>query len=228
MENNISTDHSSSSTSVNKRKTLKIIGVFLAFVIVMLALFLWYGYYLEEQNQEKNRTNENAEELRTESKQEIISDIRNDYSIINENIDSYSKIEKDILGESTEGGLAIYYLKDNDIENLKKISATYFGETGKSIYEFYYEESRLFFVFEQRYEYNRPIYWDKERAEEFNDSEVFDIDKSKITENRYYFYDDKLVMWLNPDQQEVETSLDSFEEKRVDVLNHSRKLIEKL
>lgn len=64
--------------------------------------------------------------------------------------------------------------------------------------EYYLIKEKLSFIFEQHYSYNRPIYYDAKTAKEDND-EAFDFKKSKRTETRSYFDNDKLILQLgNP------------------------------
>jgi len=52
--------------------------------------------------------------------------------------------------------------------------------------------------------YNQPIYWDMNKAKENSDSEVFDISKSKIIENRYYFdTNEKLILFIDKDKKNI-------------------------
>lgn len=160
-----------------------------------------------------------------DSKQKIIFDIEEDFSEINSNINAYKIVKKDIFGKSTEGGDAIYYF---DNKNLKKIIETYYGEMGQLIREYYYKDGQLFFVLNQDHEYNRPMYWDEKTARENNDDEFFDQNKSKILEERYYFLENKLVIWLDNEKKEVKNSRDVFKEKESEIIEDSQKLKEKL
>lgn len=144
------------------------------------------------------------------SDEEIISDIREKFGDINSNVNSYKKIKKDLMGESAEGGKLEGYYKNDE---LKKIIATYFGEMGKSIEEYYFWNNNLFFIFVQDYHYNMPSYLD--------DSKV-----DKIDENRYYFHNDKLIKWLDPDKKEISNS--KFKQKETEILKEAEKLNEKL
>ncbi len=175
---------------------------------------------------EQNLVLQNAERMDRVSEDRIISDIQNNYGRTNNDIETYTKIEKDLLGQSTEGGSVVYYSKNDASQDVEKIVATYFGETGKLVNEFYYKDSVLLFVFEENYEYNRPIYWDEQRAEESQDNEVFDLNKSKITESRYYFYNNKLIRWLDENDKEVPVDLNLFKDKEISILQQSKELLE--
>lgn len=177
---------------------------------------------------EETQPDETPEEItEAPSTPDIIAEIRENFTKINNAEDNYRTIEKEILGKSAEGGNAVYYIDDEGY-GLAKIVATYFGETGKSIVEYYYHEGELFFVFNQKYKYNRPIIYDEEMAAEFGDDEVFDISKSTITEDRYYFDKDELIRWLDNDKEEVASTSDEFAEKNTELIENSHSLINRL
>jgi hypothetical protein len=115
--------------------------------------------------------------------------IRENFKRIN-SITSWTLIDKRALRESTEGGAAEYYYL---YEQLEKIVALHFGETFQQLTEYYLLNGQLSFVFEKLYKYNRPIYYDLERAKENNDDEAFDFEKSEIIEERSYFENGKLI-----------------------------------
>ena len=96
------------------------------------------------------------------------------------------------------------------------------------IEEYYFDEAGLIFVFEQEYRYNRPIYWDAERAKENGDEEVFDINKSVIIENRYYFNGDEMVRWLDRDYEQVPHSQERFDLAKKEVLAEAQRFIQLL
>jgi hypothetical protein len=140
-----------------------------------------------------------------------IKEIRKEYSIIN-NYQNLSTDSIDLLGESTESG----YLKTfkDSKGKLRKIIAVFYSETGKGTEEFYIQNDKLIFVFIQRCDYNRPIYWDDKLAKENRDSVVFDYNKSKISENRYYFDDnEKLIQWIDKDKKII------LEKQQLDEVN---------
>jgi len=124
---------------------------------------------------------------------ERLKPIRENFKRINE-IKEWTSVDKRKLNQSTEGGAAEYYfLRDT----LLKVVAIHFGETGKTIQEFYNKNGQLSFVFEKKYDYNRPITWDSTAMKENNDTEVFDIDKSEIIEDRSYFENGILIRQIN-------------------------------
>ena len=134
----------------------------------------------------------------------LVQDIRSAYSAIRANLDAYDTTMIEIWNESTEGGQATAYYDNGD---LKLIEVVWLGETGKHLIEYYFRDGQLIFAFDQDFKYNRPIYWDKETATENGDSEVFDPKKTTVKEDRYYFNNEKLFLWLDNDRQEQDLTM---------------------
>ncbi len=135
-----------------------------------------------------------------------ITYIRTQYKAVNELCKKITPISLDADNESTEGGELLGYKGE---EAIIKIQSTYYGETGKLVTEYYYNEASLFFVFSSSFDYNVPIY----------DTESFDLSKSVIIENRYYFKDAKLIKWLDREKKEVSSAL--FKDKQADINKES-------
>lgn len=138
---------------------------------------------------------------------ERIGWIKREYSETRENLNQYQKIEFSFSGESAEGaGGYGYVAKDGEI---KCIEVAYYGEIGKAGYEFYFSNGRPYFVLEQHYEYNVPMYITEEVAKKWREEdgmriEAFDPDKTKLEEWRFYFDGETLVRILNPQNVKVE------------------------
>jgi hypothetical protein len=116
------------------------------------------------------------------SAEEKIKVIRAHYSEIEESLKQCRQVKRDLPGESAEGGELIGYFKDS---SLRKIAATFYGETGKALVEYYFWDGRLFFVLRAESRYTTPM-----------SGRV----KSK-TEERFYFAGGKLIQSLGADKK---------------------------
>lgn len=134
---------------------------------------------------------------------QIINRIKKLYKETNSKIITYSKIKKDIQDQSEEGGVVVAYYDNKD---LKKIIATYYGETGKVITEYYFYKDSIFFILNIEYFYNKPIY--------IKSSTI-----SSIQENRYYFYKNQLLQWINSNKHAVGPSPTEYQEKSTFLLS---------
>lgn len=144
----------------------------------------------------------------------LVADIRMKYSETRTNILHFNSKMIKTWDESTEGGLAV---GSYDSSELKLIEVLWLGETGKKLIEYYFYDGQLIFALEQDFDYNRPIYWDKETAKENGDSKVFDPKKATIKEDRYYFNNEKLFLWLDNEKkaQDLITSKNSIVGRRL-------------
>ncbi|MGZ5434801.1 MAG: hypothetical protein ACXWID_07530 [Pyrinomonadaceae bacterium] len=134
-----------------------------------------------------------------------IQAIRQQYAAINRKTAKYQKVKKELLGFSAEGGELVAYLSGPSIV---KISATFYGEMGRATDEFYYSNEKLIFVFRRHSHYRAPLTGKVVR----------------ITENRYYFKDDKLIRWIGEDGKQVSTTAPEFAQEEARLLASSRQL----
>ena len=134
----------------------------------------------------------------------LVKDIRSKYIEIRTNFDSYDTTIVEISGESTESGQGTAYY---DNGHLKLIEVIWLGETGKNKIEYYFNDGELIFAFDQNFDYNRPIYWNEKTAKENGDNEIFDSKKTTVKEDRYYFNNENLFLWLDNDKQEQDLTM---------------------
>jgi len=127
------------------------------------------------------------------SVEEKVKVIRGRYAEIEASLKNCRQVKRDLPGESTEGGELTAYLKDSSV---RKLSAKFFGESGKALEEYYFWENQLFFVLRVDSAYTKPM---------------SGVVKNK-TEERFYFASGKLIQWLDADKKP--RSLDAESQKR--------------
>lgn len=152
-----------------------------------------------EPGQEDDANNEALQNEPTSTNASVedrLKPIRTNFQAINES--KNLKVSNKELGGSAAGGELQIFKQDG---KLVKLVASYLGETGKKIREFYLKDGQLSFVFDQNYEYNRPIYYDEAMMKENGDNEMFDIKKSQIIEDRFYFEGGKMFYHIHRDKQ---------------------------
>ena len=111
----------------------------------------------------------------------IIKDIQRDYSEITLHRKRYKELEKDLTGETTEGGFIAVYC---DGDTPREIIAFYYGETGKAVKKYYFNQNGFFFAFVQEYSYNKPMYEQGAKI-------------ARIKEDRYYFNKKIMLKWVD-------------------------------
>jgi hypothetical protein len=138
----------------------------------------------------------------------IIEQIREQYKTVNTNQTKYRLLEKDLMGETTEGGFLVAYIDQQDI---RKVITTYYGETGKAITEYYFNHGDLFFSLVKEYHYNKPI----------------DQPGSKIAsvkEDRHYFSNNKMIRWLRGNAPQKSNTI-SYKDEATNSLNQAKKIL---
>lgn len=131
---------------------------------------------------------------KVENLKDRLKPIQANFKRIN-SITKWTSVEKrSIEGESAEGGEAVFYYTN---KNLEKVIARHYGEMGQVLIEYYLLNGQLSFVFEKEYKYNRPLFYDVKAMKENKDTEAFDFKKSKITLTRNYFEKGNIILINN-------------------------------
>jgi len=142
---------------------------------------------------------------------EKVADIRVWYKEVTDNLKSYEKTMVDAPDESTEGGMITYYKDEDDIRLIKE---EYFGESGNVSYSYYFRNGSLFFMFKVQKRYDVPIYVD-------------DSGKGSIEENRFYFYSNEMIRWLDNNKEKVDKESGMFSKTSATIKNDAYYLYEK-
>jgi hypothetical protein len=138
------------------------------------------------------------------NEESAIALIRERYATINRAVPQYRKTERSLDGFSTEGGtLEAFY----DDTALRKIVATYLGETGRAAEEYYFWDEQVFFVFRREDTYDEPF------------GKVV-----QTKENRFYFVDNRMIRWLDLDRRLVLSTDPSFTERQNALLQQIQEL----
>jgi len=121
------------------------------------------------------------------SVEEKIKTIRAHYSEIEGSLKNCKQVKRDLPEESTEGGELTAYLKNSSV---RKLSAKFFGEMGRTVMEYYFWDNQLIFVLRVESRYTKIL---------------SGVVKSK-TEERFYFADGSLIRWLDAQNKDVTAS----------------------
>jgi hypothetical protein len=132
-----------------------------------------------------------------------IQSIRRSYSQTNRNQARYRKVKKELAGFSAEGGELTAYFNGDTIV---KIAATYYGETGRTSEDYYYQDGKLIFVLRKESRYNRPL--------------TGKVISTKL--NRFYFHDDKLIRWIDETGKQAPSNTPEYLEQEKDYLQTSK------
>ncbi|HEX3085968.1 MAG TPA: hypothetical protein VHP99_15655 [Pyrinomonadaceae bacterium] len=138
---------------------------------------------------------------------DAVEPIRQHYANINQNMARYRRVKKNLAGFSAEGGELVAYFHGPSV---MKMVATFFGESGRAVEEYYFWNGQLIFVFHTDNHYDKPLSGKVAR---------------KI-ESRFYFKDDKLIRWLDENGKEVATDSAEYGPKQVDYLKMSKQFVD--
>jgi hypothetical protein len=134
-----------------------------------------------------------------------IETIRQHYASINKSVPLYRRVKKNLSGFSGEGGELIAYFHGPSV---MKMVATFFGETGKAVEEYYFWNGKLIFVLSTDNRYDKPLSGKVARK----------------TEGGFYFKDDRLIKWLGEDGKEIAPDSTEYARKQTDYLKTARQL----
>lgn len=135
-----------------------------------------------------------------------IDQIRSDFQRIEGVAAHLSTREISLEGFSTEGGVAKVY---QDGPQVEKVSATHFGEMGKSVVDFYFRGNALIFAYRREYRYDTP----------------FGNPVGEPEENRFYFDRGSLVRWRGSDQQLVPATNPTYAAQESELLRDAESLL---
>jgi len=165
----------------------------------VIFLFLIHLLGTDSHSQNLNAEPNSPSKITSDSTEIIIRKIRKEFNRINSDTSKMKVVKEDISGQTTEGGAITKFYESNI---LKKARLVFYGETGKSITEYYFLNGQLFFCFEQNDQYNKPMY---ERTSK--------VDKKE--ENRFYFHKQKLIRWITGKGKIADKSLYNAKEKEI-------------
>ncbi|MBA3354758.1 MAG: hypothetical protein H0U18_02225 [Pyrinomonadaceae bacterium] len=135
-----------------------------------------------------------------------IPSIQQRYAAINRSVRKYRKVKKELSGFSLEGGELIAYFNG---PRIVKITAAYFGETGRAMEEYYYWNEKLIFVFRRDFTYDEPM-----------------SGKVVGTEaNRFYFSNDRLTRWIDQNGKARSLGGGDFQAKQQELLETSNRFL---
>lgn len=104
-------------------------------------------------------------------------------------------IEMDLPDERTTEGSTTTCCIGSQGFMLQRVN--WYGETGKKEVEYYFRNDSLIFALETRTKFDRPIYWSRSTADSWGDTVTFDPARSIVEQDRYYFRNERLVLWLD-------------------------------
>lgn len=134
------------------KKKEMIITIIIAVVIMAIGVALYYLTNSSKQNALPQQENSIEQEM-SANENTYSKTVEAMIKKFEDNKDSYQKVEKDLMGETTEGGSVNGYFLNNELQAME---VTFYGETGKKIVNYYIEEDTVYIQTEDTY-YQNPI-----------------------------------------------------------------------
>lgn len=195
--------------------------------LTLLSIICVICFGCTNQNKDNNSTKQdslsfNDTTIRKSVVEELLQSQENPYILTNREADSlilkirtyfgqtnkiskWTKIQKEFLEGTNEGGGAKFFFLNNQ---LKKITTDQMGETFRLVREYYLDNSRLIFVFESFEKYHMP----------------FDRSNSKFFESRKYFNDEKIFKRINSKSSENPLGEISVTDDQIEILTELKNL----
>jgi hypothetical protein len=126
------------------------------------------------------------------------SEISKKWSIINDSLSIYVRDTFSLTDVSAKGASCEAF-KNKNME-IKAIYITYYGEMGRTIDQYFYDKSDVFFIRSTEYHYNAPIPKENYNAID-NKNERYDETKSIVEETEYYCYNDTFFQCKCPNSK---------------------------
>lgn len=154
-----------------------------------------------------------------------INSIRKEYQLIQQGLSKFKTETVELEDYALEGADAKAYRDKTD--DIRLIKAELFHESGKEFKNFYYRNGKLIFAFYITHRYNQHTGITPEIAKREGIEEAFDPKKTLITEDRYYFFNNKMIRWIDENKKEVNVNSTEFKNGEENVMEASIDLLSK-
>ncbi len=144
---------------------------------------------------------------------------------ITSNISTYKTKTIDLTGLTDQSGAIIGYFKDKDLMMANVTTTTDSGRTSDT---YYFDDEKICCAQMEVYSFNKPTFYTQEVAAKNGDSVYYDDKKTVRKVSYFYFYEKRLIKWINQDNQVVPDNDRKFQYQRGCLLNDAEKLVKML
>ena len=170
---------------------------------IILLLGLFFSACSEGGNTEHSEAPENlSNQLVNTDTAQVIKEINEKVERIENDKQKYGKLEQDIFGKSSEGGVMMSYYEGS---LLKKVKVTYYGEMGNATFEYYMNEGSVIYIRKEHVSYDKPM--------NFDDSKI-----ASVEESIYYFINQELFQWKDHQGKVISPKSDRFNKESEQLL----------
>jgi hypothetical protein len=154
-----------------------------------------------------------------------INSIRNEYQLIQQSLPTFKTETVELEDYALEGADAKAYRDKTG--NIRLIKADLFHESGKEFNNFYYQNGKLIFALYITHRYNQHTGITPEIAKREGIDHAYDPKKTLITEDRYYFSNNRMVRWIDENKKEVSLDSKEFKDNEEGVMETSIDMLSK-
>lgn len=145
-----------------------------------------------------------CQEASANAQEPSVQGIRRHYNRVNRGLDFYSRVDRDLVGHSSEGGdLSAYFSGRSP----RKIETRFFGCRHQLHSEYYFRNGRLLFVYNV---------W-------LGDTGVHERRILIRRDERFYFNGGRLIRWLGSDKKPLSTSSPQARRQERELLQDARR-----
>lgn len=119
---------------------------------------------------------------------------------VDSNPSKFKTLSFDLNTLTNKEGSILGYM-DNGV--LVKSTVSVYNELGSDIEYYYYKSGDLVCVRKEKYIYNKPRFYTPEYAAKVGDTAFYEDSKTVVKKNAYYFYDGRMVKWINEEKKDV-------------------------
>jgi hypothetical protein len=140
---------------------------------------------------------------------------------INEHLSTFKHKTLDLTGRTELNGSITGYFNDDE---LAMANVTTYSDLGRKVESYYFDGKDLIAVQKEEFTYNKPQYFTREMAVENGDSVWYDDAKTVLKATWHYFYDGRMVRWLEPGGKVVPENDRRYQFQSGTLLNDAEKL----
>ena len=151
-----------------------------------------------------------------------IEPIKKECKEIDKNLTTYRLKSVDVAAKPGAAGAIIGYLTKT--RELVKATVESSDDKGRKFEEYYFDDGKIACVRQISFVYNKPQYYTRDVAQKNGDSTWFDDHKTLEKTTTFYFYDNRMIKWINDENKVVPDNDRSFEFQRAVLLRDVGKL----
>lgn len=126
--------------------------------------------------------------------QDPVSEINDYCKYVNSNKEAFTTVNGKVNANTSQEAEVLTFLQNG---KPVKVRIEFAGEFGKLVSEYYVRDGQLLYAVDQQHTYNVPSSMDSLKAASLGRKEWFDPNKSVILRDQFFFWNGKLIKWID-------------------------------